>query len=54
MWQRWAHDRAAFQRSMDQIFDWDFDRMAVAHGEIGEDGAHDLAEHALQEMTLID
>lgn len=25
-------DRAAFQRSLDQIFDWNFDRVVVGHG----------------------
>ncbi|MFN2507675.1 MAG: hypothetical protein ABR589_02770 [Chthoniobacterales bacterium] len=29
-------DRAAFRRSLEQVMEWDFERVIVAHGEIIE------------------
>jgi hypothetical protein len=43
-------DEAAFRRSMDQMLEWDFDRVIVGHGDVIEtEGRHKVAamlEHA--------
>jgi len=49
LWSRWITDKAAFRRSMDRILAWDFDRIAVAHGELVASGGHDRFEKALAE-----
>jgi hypothetical protein len=53
-WRHWVTDRAAFSRSIDEILAWDFDRIAVAHGEIVDRDARDRFEIALRELRLID
>lgn len=54
MWKRWVKDRAAFRRSIDAILAWDFDRIAMAHGElVTKDGRSQLIE-ALRERGLYD
>lgn len=54
LWKRWVTDREAFGRSIEQILQWDFDRVVMAHGEPLEHDAHDRCEIALRELALID
>ncbi|MEJ7601223.1 MAG: hypothetical protein WKG01_25185 [Kofleriaceae bacterium] len=54
MWKKWVTDRAAFQRSIEQMMDWDFQRIVVAHGAPVERDAKDLVIHALAERELLD
>jgi hypothetical protein len=53
MWRRWVTDRIAFQRSIEQILAWDFERIVVAHGDPVERDAHVQFEAALRELELI-
>jgi hypothetical protein len=53
-WRGWVTNRAAFQRSIDRVLGWDFDRIAMAHGEIVTSGGPDLLERALREIGLIE
>jgi len=53
MWRRWVTDRAAFQRSIDQILAWDFERIVVAHGEVVSQNARAQFVAALRELELI-
>lgn len=53
MWRRWVADRAAFQRSIEQILSWSFERIVVAHGEAVEQDARVQFEAALRELELI-
>jgi hypothetical protein len=53
MWRRWVSDRAAFQRSIEQILAWDFERIVVAHGAPVERDAKVQFEAALRELELI-
>jgi len=52
-WKRWIEDPVAFRRSIDRILAWDFDRLAMAHGEIVERGAREQLFVALRERGLI-
>jgi hypothetical protein len=52
MWRSWVKDRAAFQRSLDQVLAWDFDRIVMAHGEIVTHGGAALLVRALRERGL--
>jgi hypothetical protein len=54
LWRRWVKDRAAFQRSIDRVLGWDFDRIAMAHGEIVTSGGPEQLERALREVHLLD
>ena len=54
MWKKWVTDRAAFQNSIEQMMDWDFERIEVAHGEPVERHAKDLVINALAERSLLD
>ncbi len=42
-----TRDRAAVGRSVQQLLDWDFDRLVMAHGDIIESGAKDRLREAL-------
>lgn len=53
MWRRWVADRAAFQRSIEQVLAWDFQRIVVAHGAPIEQDAKVQFEAALRELQLI-
>jgi len=53
MWRRWVSDRTAFQRSIEQVLAWDFERIVVAHGAAVERNAHIQFEAALRELELI-
>lgn len=52
MWKSWVKDRAAFDRSIAEILAWDFDRIAMAHGDIVESGGRELLIEALREREL--
>jgi hypothetical protein len=52
MWKRWVEDRAAFKRSIERILAWDFDRLAMAHGDIVLHGARPKLVAALRERDL--
>jgi hypothetical protein len=53
MWKRWVTDRAAFDRSIGKLLEWDFDRIVMAHGTIvGANGKQMLIE-ALRERELL-
>lgn len=39
-------DRRAARRSVDQMLDWDFDRIVLAHGDVIEGGARDALRDA--------
>ena len=53
-WRRWVTDRAAFTRSIEEVLAWDFERIAMAHGDPIEDRAHDRFEIALRELGLLE
>jgi hypothetical protein len=51
-WKHWVKDRTAFRRSIDQVLDWEFDRIVMAHGTIvGANGKQMLID-ALRERDL--
>lgn len=53
MWKRWITDRAAFDRSIAKLLEWDFDRIVMAHGTIvGRNGKQMLIE-ALRDRDLL-
>jgi hypothetical protein len=51
-WRRWVTDRAAFQRSIRRVLDWDFTRIAMAHGDVVEADARQKLTAALRERGL--
>ena len=53
MWKGWVKDKAAFQRSIDRIMAWPFERIAVAHGDIVEGNARQKLFAALRERELV-
>lgn len=53
MWKRWVKDVRAFRRSIDALLAWDFDRIAMAHGEIVTSNGRALLLDALRERGLI-
>lgn len=53
MWRHWVTDKAAFQRSIDQILAWDFEQIAVAHGDLVSQNARGQFLAALRELGLI-
>ncbi len=53
MWKLWIKDHAAFKRSIEAVLAWDFDRIAMAHGEILEMNARDRLIGALRERDLL-
>ena len=53
MWSHWVKDPARFRRSIEQVLAWDFDRIAMAHGDIIEDGGKAKLITALRERDLI-
>lgn len=53
MWKHWVKDQAAFRRSIERILAWDFDRIAMAHGDIVETGGKAQLVSALRERDLI-
>lgn len=44
-------DRAAARRSVERMFEWDFDRLIMAHGEVVETGAKPLLAAALAKLA---
>ncbi|PRQ05822.1 hypothetical protein ENSA5_01420 [Enhygromyxa salina] len=59
-WQRCAQtpliralirDRSAARRSLERIFEWDFERLIMAHGEIVERGARAVLADALVKLA---
>jgi len=52
MWSRWIEDPTAFRRSIDQILAWDFDRIAMAHGDLVNEGGKEKLVAALVERGL--
>ncbi len=52
-WKLWIKDSAAFKRSIDAVLAWDFDRIAMAHGEILEANGRDRLIAALRERDLL-
>ena len=52
MWKRWVEDRAAFDRSIARVLAWDFDRIAMAHGEIVTSDGRQALIDALRERDL--
>lgn len=53
MWNHWIKDRAAFDRSIDRMLAWDFDRIVMAHGDIVERGGRAMLLEALRERDLL-
>jgi hypothetical protein len=53
MWSRWIEDPKAFRRSIDQILAWDFDRIAMAHGDLVNEGGKAKLVAALRERSLL-
>lgn len=53
MWKRWVEDRAAFERSLERILAWDFDRIVMAHGEIVTSDGRRLLLEALKERGFL-
>ncbi|MEO8700196.1 MAG: hypothetical protein ABI867_09135 [Kofleriaceae bacterium] len=52
MWKRWVEDKVAFRASIDRIFEWDFDRIVMAHGDIVPTNGRARLEAALRERDL--
>jgi hypothetical protein len=52
MWKRWVKDRVAFRRSIDAVLAWDFDRIAMAHGELVLADGRAMLIEALRERGL--
>lgn len=50
LWRRYARDRAALRRSLDQVMTWDFQRVVPGHGEIATENAHDAVDAAIAWM----
>lgn len=48
----WVTDMAAFRRSLDQMFEWDFDRIVMSHGDVVDRDARAIALRALHEVGL--
>lgn len=53
MWRHWVSDRAAFDRSIARVLAWDFDRVAMAHGDIVTSGGRQALIDALRERDLL-
>jgi glyoxylase-like metal-dependent hydrolase (beta-lactamase superfamily II) len=53
MWNHWVKDRAAFDRSIERMLAWDFDRIVMAHGDIVERGGRRMLIEALRERNLL-
>jgi glyoxylase-like metal-dependent hydrolase (beta-lactamase superfamily II) len=53
MWNHWIKDRAAFDRSIERMLAWDFDRIVMAHGDIVETGGRRMLIDALRERKLL-
>jgi hypothetical protein len=53
MWNHWVKDRAAFDRSIERMLAWDFDRIVMAHGDIVETGGRRMLIEALRERNLL-
>jgi len=53
MWPHWVKDKAAFQRSIDKVMSWPFERIAMAHGELVEGNAREKLFNALRERELV-
>jgi len=53
MWKHWVEDRAAFERSLERILAWDFDRIAMAHGDIVTSDGRRLLLEALRERGFL-
>lgn len=47
-WKAFVTDKAKFQRSLERVLEWDFDHIAMAHGELISRGGKALAVAALQ------
>lgn len=50
---RWVRDPDEFQRSIERMLAWDFDRIVMGHGDIVERDARGLAERALRERGFL-
>jgi hypothetical protein len=53
MWKRWIEDRRAFDRSIERVLAWDFDRIAVVHGDIVASNGRQVSSDALRERDLL-
>jgi hypothetical protein len=53
MWNHWIKDRAAFDRSIERVLAWNFDRIVMAHGDIVEMGGRRMFIDALRERDLL-
>ena len=47
-----SRDRPAFLRSIDAVLAWDFDRIAMGHGELVTKNAKQMFVEALREREL--
>lgn len=52
MWKHWVKDRAAFARSIDAVLAWDFEGIAMAHGEVVRSDGRAMLVEALRERGL--
>ena len=48
-----TRDKKLFKKNAARIFEWDFDKIAMAHGEVIESNAKDILKAALAERDLI-
>ena len=53
MWKRWVTDRAAFRQSIEQVLAWDFDRIAMGHGDLVTENGRAMLIAALRERDLL-
>jgi hypothetical protein len=52
-WRHWVADPGAFQRSLEQVLAWDFERIVVAHGDVVDQNARVQFVEALRERQLL-
>jgi hypothetical protein len=52
-WKHWVEDRYAFRRSIEEVLAWDFDRIAMAHGDVIDRNGRELLIRALHERDLL-
>ena len=53
LWNRFLEDAPAFSESLKKIFKWDFDRIAMAHGNLIENRAQHILRSALADKKLL-
>lgn len=50
---KWVKDRKAFDRSIERLLAWDFDRIVMAHGDVVDTGGKAMLVNALRDQKLL-